>query len=114
MYITLKRNKTALGLFCGCGGMDLGADQDGFKIVGAFDSDPDAIESYNNNLSGQAKQCDLTKLNLSSLPTNIDLLMGGPPCQGYSTAGAKKEGDPRNQLWKTYLRVLEVIYLYAQ
>lgn len=105
----MERNKTALGLFCGCGGMDLGAEQAGFDIVGAFDSDSDAIESYNNNLSGQAKKCDLTKLNLSSLPTNIDLLMGGSPCQGYSTAGMKKKGDPRNQLWKTYLSILEVV-----
>lgn len=98
--------KTAIGLFCGCGGLDYGAEQAGFEIVKAFDTDLDAVSSYNTNLQSKAELLDLNQVDPDIMPKNIDLLLGGPPCQGFSTAGSKRKDDPRNKLWQTYLQIL--------
>ncbi len=89
--------------------MDLGAEKAGFKILDAFDTDKDAIKTYNHNLTGKARLVDILQLKHSTLPKNVDLVVGGPPCQGFSTAGTKRLNDPRNQLWKTYLDVLKTV-----
>ncbi len=94
---------TAIGLFSGCGGMDLGAELAGFEVVFAADSDPLAVETYNNNLIADAHQLDLTEPFSHFLPRDVDLLLGGPPCQGFSSAGSKNLADPRNKLWRCYL-----------
>jgi DNA (cytosine-5)-methyltransferase 1 len=95
--------RTAIGLFCGCGGMDLGAEQAGFETVFAADADPLAVETYNMNLKGRAHVRDLSQPFAHLLPRDVDLLLGGPPCQGFSSAGSKDSADPRNQLWRAYL-----------
>lgn len=104
---TLQRRKDseflAVGLFSGCGGMDLGAELAGFNVVFAADADPLAVETYNSNLKATAHQLDLTQPFAHLLPTDIDLLLGGPPCQGFSSAGSKDPADPRNTLWQCYL-----------
>ena len=100
---------TALGLFSGCGGLDLGAQRAGFEIIGAFDLDETAIATYRRNISQDAQQTDLTEVNLSVFKKNTDLVLGGPPCQGFSSAGPKIENDSRNKLWKSYLRAIAVI-----
>lgn len=104
--VTPSGRRTAIGLFCGCGGMDLGAELAGFDIVFAADADPLAIETYNLNLRGRAQERDLSQPFAHLLPRDVDLLLGGPPCQGFSSAGSKKISDPRNQLWKAYLEAV--------
>ena len=97
------RRRTSIGLFCGCGGMDLGAELSGFESVFAADADPLAVETYNGNLRGRAHVRDLSQPFAHLLPRDVDLLLGGPPCQGFSSAGSKDSADPRNQLWRAYL-----------
>jgi len=92
-------NPTAVSLFCGCGGFDYGLQQVGFDVIAAFDIDPMAVKVHSNNLRSAAIVSDLTKGPLSvPLPQNVDLLIAGPPCQGFSTAGKRDLDDPRNEL----------------
>ena len=85
-------------LFCGCGGFDLGFINAGFKCEAAFDLDLVAVKTHQRNLDSPAKVFDLSDNSLpESLPT-IEVLLAGPPCQGFSTAGKRDLDDPRNQL----------------
>lgn len=70
----------------------------GFRDVGAFDNDLAAIEVYNENQRGRASLYDLSSGTLSS-STNPDVVLAGPPCQGFSTLGKRKFADPRNVLF---------------
>jgi hypothetical protein len=97
---------TLVSLFCGCGGFDLGAISAGFDPLLAIDNDPIAIETYRANVSPNAVLRDLHSLETTPFPSNVDLLLGGPPCQGFSSAGPKKANDPRNKLWTAYLGAL--------
>lgn len=86
-------------LFSGCGGFDLGFIQNGFYPQGAYDSDPEAVENFKANISGDIYNVDLT----SGVPNErslygIDALIAGPPCQGFSTAGKRLIDDERNHL----------------
>ena len=94
---------TFAGLFCGCGGMDLGATLAGFRAVYAADSDSVAIDTYRSNLGKHADCVDLAKAPIPTVAEGVDMLLGGPPCQGFSSAGPKNGDDPRNQLWRHYL-----------
>jgi DNA (cytosine-5)-methyltransferase 1 len=98
--------RLAIGLFCGCGGMDLGAELAGFHAAFAADSDPLAVETYNANLRSRAHVRDLSQPFAHLLPKDADLLLGGPPCQGFSSAGSKDAADPRNLLWSAYLEAV--------
>ena len=104
--MTVDNTLTAIGLFAGCGGFDLGASHAGFTLVGAYDSDPIAIETYRRHVSPHAEVCDLAHEDVTRLPKRIDLVIGGPPCQGFSSAGSKTHDDKRNFLWTAYLRVI--------
>lgn len=95
-----------LSLFSGCGGFDLGASQAGFNTKLALDIDPVAIDTLVKNLECDGVTADLTQFDLDIIPKNIDMVIGGPPCQGFSSAGPKKDNDPRNKLWGAYLNVL--------
>ena len=95
------------GLFSGCGGLDLGAMMAGIKPVYAVDNDPIAIESYRANLGSHAKCMDLTVERIPKEFRDIDILLGGPPCQGFSSAGPKLKDDPRNMLWRSYLAYVQ-------
>jgi DNA (cytosine-5)-methyltransferase 1 len=86
-------------LFSGCGGFDLGFVARGFRSFAAFDQDLEAVEVFQDNIEGPINAVDLTKgiPNERSL-MNIDALIAGPPCQGFSTAGKRLLHDERNQL----------------
>jgi DNA (cytosine-5)-methyltransferase 1 len=86
--------------------MDLGAELAGFESVFSADADPLAVESYNANLKSQAHVRDLAQPFAHLLPRDVDLLLGGPPCQGFSSAGSKDSSDARNQLWRAYLEAI--------
>jgi DNA (cytosine-5)-methyltransferase 1 len=89
---------TFVGLFAGCGGFDLGFELAGFRSVAALDIDPEAVATYNGNLAGCAAVCDLSHPELLGLPTGADVVIAGPPCQGFSTLGRRVATDPRNSL----------------
>lgn len=86
-------------LFCGCGGMSLGFQMNGYEIVGAFDFWNPAIECYSANLKHPTFYQDLSKKNLSLKlirPLAPELIIGGPPCQDFSSAGGREEGARAN------------------
>jgi DNA (cytosine-5)-methyltransferase 1 len=98
----------AAGVFSGCGGFDFGASLAGFDIVAASDCDEVAVSTYRENVSSHAVVNDITEA-LPDIPRGIDLLLGGPPCQGFSSAGPKRQNDPRNQLWTAYLELVSKV-----
>jgi DNA (cytosine-5)-methyltransferase 1 len=103
----LKKYRVA-GLFSGCGGLDLGFIKSGFEIVWANDFDPDAVETYKTNISDHIVCGDITKISSSEVPDDIDVLLGGFPCQGFSVANTKRNmGDQRNFLYKELMRLVK-------
>lgn len=105
--------------FCGAGGLSLGFEQAGFDVVYAFDLDKTAIETYKHNAHlhhGQAFVRDIYNVSKSSIEADlghelgqIDVVIGGPPCQGFSVQRRGDDNDPRNQLVLEYVRLLKEI-----
>lgn len=99
-------SQTVLDLFCGCGGLTLGFEQAGFDVIAGVDHDETAIETYEHNFEHRAIREDLGAMDPSDFaekydihPEDVDVVGGGPPCQGYSTANLQRsEDDPRNNL----------------
>lgn len=97
-----------VSLFSGAGGMDLGFEKAGFDIVWANDFFKEAVESYKKNVSKNVVYGDITKIESSEIPDDIDLVIGGFPCQGFSVANTKRSmKDKRNFLYKEMLRVIK-------
>jgi DNA (cytosine-5)-methyltransferase 1 len=96
-------------LFSGAGGMDLGFIQAGAEILWANDFDKDATITYAQNISDHIVHGDITQIPNSKIPYNdIDVIIGGFPCQGFSVANTKRSiKDERNFLYKELLRVVE-------
>jgi len=99
----------AVSLFSGAGGMSLGFQRANHKIVFATDWNPYCALSYQANFPNvKFLLKDIQELTLEELSGhNIDLVFGGPPCQGFSLAGRRFKDDPRNELYKEFLRVVE-------
>ena len=101
----------AISLFSGAGGLDYGFVSEDFNIVWANDLNEDACNTYATNI-GNHIQCGDIEYFMPSLirfKDKIDLLIGGPPCQGFSVAGKMDPNDPRSQnVWR-YLKVLEIV-----
>jgi DNA (cytosine-5)-methyltransferase 1 len=87
---------TAISLYCGAGGLDLGFMRAGFDVRWAIDHDASAIETYNINLAGHGVCADVLKVDPPEA-ISPDLVIGGPPCQGFSVIGRMDPGDPRSQ-----------------
>lgn len=103
-----------IDLFCGCGGMSQGLKTSGMNIIAGIDIWDKAIESYRSNHDHTSICEDITKLspelfdelyNKNKLP--IHVLVGGPPCQGFSMAGKRDPTDPRNSLFMEYGKYLK-------
>ena len=83
-------------LFCGCGGMTLGFEMAGFEITSAFDNWEPALEVYRKNFSHPVFKQDLTdeKNSVKKIRHyNPDIIIGGPPCQDFSSAGKRDNLD---------------------
>ena len=114
----MKNELNYIDLFSGAGGMSLGFDQVGFKNVFSIDIEPRFCETYKTNFPNHNLiQKDISKFSneeIKSLIGNkkIDVVIGGPPCQGFSMAGnigRKFIDDSRNQLFKEFARVVEIV-----
>jgi DNA (cytosine-5)-methyltransferase 1 len=90
-------------LFCGAGGMSQGFASVGFRVVAAFDSWEPAIRTHNSNLGNHATQVEIH--SDIKLP-QVDVIIGGPPCQGFSSAGARRKGDCRNTLVSVFANLV--------
>jgi DNA (cytosine-5)-methyltransferase 1 len=120
-----------IDLFAGCGGLSLGLHNAGWKGLFAIEKSPDAFKTLKHNLidkkdhfdwpswlTGPANEpyaCDITnvvkafKARLIGLQGKVDLVAGGPPCQGFSMAGRRKENDVRNNLVKSYIKFIRLV-----
>ena len=92
----------AISLFSGAGGLDLGFQKAGFKIIVANDFDKDACETYRNNIREHIIKGKIedVKHQILQNASDVDVVFGGPPCQGFSVAGKMDPDDPRSQhIW---------------
>lgn len=114
---------TYIDLFAGCGGLSLGLHNAGWKGLFAIEKSPDAFKTLEHNLIEKKQHFDWPawlpqqnleidkvlgdyKKQLEALRGQVDLVAGGPPCQGFSTAGRRKEDDVRNKLIRSYLKFI--------
>ncbi len=109
----MERDKTFIDLFCGAGGMSYGFEMAGFKPVLAIDNWQDALDTYkHNNPNGTTLCADLSDIDVKKIAKDynlkdIDLIIGGPPCQGFSVAGKRIVDDIRNKLYKSFVSFVE-------
>lgn len=98
------RKPTVVDLFAGCGGMSIGLKKAGFENLLAVEWDSSCCETFKANISPRILQCAIQEIE--TFPT-CDLLVGGPPCQGFSNLGERVPNDPRRQLWRHFLRAVK-------
>ena len=101
----------AVDLFCGCGGMSLGFQNAGYVIKAAFDNWDAAIKVYSDNFNHPIYKEDLTNYESISKIQQFspDIIIGGPPCQDFSSAGKRDESLGRAQLSESYCRMIIAI-----
>lgn len=105
---------TFIDLFSGAGGLTLGLTLAGWQPLLAIDNWPEAVETHEFNFPGHpvwlADICDVTRNQLEArLPFQPDWVVGGPPCQGFSTVGQRRVEDDRNGLIREFHRVVTVL-----
>jgi DNA (cytosine-5)-methyltransferase 1 len=98
-------------LFCGCGGLSMGFEMAGANILLGIDNNPAAIETFKINHKDSEAICgDIEELTLSEIDSvlnnkQVDVVIGGPPCQGLSLSGPRKFEDARNRLFRSFVRI---------
>jgi len=122
----MEKQPTYIDLFAGCGGLSLGLHNAGWKGLFAIEKSPDAFKTLKHNLIDNKNHFNwptwlpkenieidnaikLYKDNLEKLKNKVDLVAGGPPCQGFSMAGRRNENDQRNNLTKSYIDFIKII-----
>jgi DNA (cytosine-5)-methyltransferase 1 len=120
--------KTFIDLFSGCGGLSLGLCQAGWQGLFAVEKATDAFETFRANFLGAGARypfewpewleqrahsidevLDEKPTQLSRLRGKVDLVAGGPPCQGFSFAGKRSASDPRNKMFQRYVDFVELV-----
>ena len=107
-----KKKYTVLDLFCGCGGLSKGFEMAGYNVLLGIDIWKDALTTYKYNHKNSDILCaDLSALSPDEVNTKIkgevvDVIIGGPPCQGFSVAGKRIIEDKRNELYKSFVKMV--------
>lgn len=116
--MTPKKNNSIKGiaLFSGCGGMTLGFEAAGIDLVGHVEIAESANRIYSENFpNSKLLGKDICAISDNDLKQwkdefgNIDIIVGGPPCQGFSLAGKRNPEDERNRLYEQYVRIVSAI-----
>lgn len=94
---------TVLDLFCGAGGLSLGLARAGLTTILAVDNNKAALQTYSANFGSHIAELDLSKA--VTLPETT-VVVGGPPCQGFSSAGLRQRNDHRNSLVGCFVRII--------
>lgn len=108
-----NRKPTLIDLFAGCGGISAGFDMAGFESMFACDFWPPSCLTFKHNFphrthfEGDVK--DLDEKKLSEFIGKVDVVAGGPPCQGFSFAGKQWVDDPRNRLFVEFIRIISIV-----
>lgn len=109
-----KRKPTVIDMFCGCGGLSRGFMDAGYEVLLGIDNNDDALKSFRANHNGAVGMNgdlfqDSTILEMASATNNkaVDLIIGGPPCQGFSLTGSRIENDDRNRLFNSMVHAVE-------
>ena len=106
----MTKQMTIIDLFSGCGGLSLGFEMAGFDVKLAIDNWEDALVTYRHNHKGTSTlNADLLTLDPVQVESDynlhdIEVIIGGPPCQGFSVAGKRIIDDDRNKLYKSFVR----------
>lgn len=108
----MQNKLNVIDLFCGCGGLSLGFEQAGYNIMLGIDMWKDALKTYEYNHANKNTICgDLANLSAKEVDDainhqHVDVIIGGPPCQGFSIAGKRIVDDDRNKLYKSFVRMV--------
>lgn len=98
------KKQNVIDLFCGAGGFSTGFEKQDFNIISGVDNNKNAIQTFTKNHKSYGYHKNIKKLDPNNLTNfiyddNIDVVIGGPPCQGFSTAGDRNKKDSRNELY---------------
>ncbi|GGK64737.1 DNA cytosine methyltransferase [Haloarcula sebkhae] len=113
----MTKSLTCIDLFAGAGGFSLGFREAGFNIAAAIDRSESALETYSHNFGDiNTVEADMKKVSPEVLveraainPSDIDIVIGGPPCKGFSTAGKMDPDNPKNSLVANYINIVSYI-----
>ena len=109
---SINKKLRVLDLFSGCGGLSYGLAQAGFEIVAGVDDWADSLVTFERNHKGaRSALIDLGNFDPKDIEKisgpNIDVVVGGPPCQGFSISGKRNPDDPRNKLYIGFVEVVK-------
>ncbi len=105
---------TVLDLFSGVGGLSSGFSQAGYKILAGIDNWQDALDTFAlNHPNSKAINIDLSDFTKEKIPgtlsQDVDIVIGGPPCQGFSISGKRNPNDPRNSLYQAFVQSVDIL-----
>ncbi|MEQ2525143.1 DNA cytosine methyltransferase [Bacillaceae bacterium CLA-AA-H227] len=106
-----------IDLFSGCGGFSLGFEKAGYNVLLGIDIWKDALITFEkNHKDAKVLEGSLTEISgekilkyINKDKSEIDVIVGGPPCQGFSVSGKRILEDPRNELYKSFVQVVDTI-----
>jgi len=105
-----KNKPILIDLFCGCGGLSYGFSKAGFKTILGADNWEVSLKTFKKSHPGsETESVDILHTSPEKIAKkykikNVDVIVGGPPCQGFSISGKRIVDDPRNKLYKAFLR----------
>lgn len=106
-----KKRMNVVDLFCGAGGLSTGFRMAGFNVLLGIDNIPVFCKTFEKNdhksICGDIKEISIDEIKKTINKEKVDVVVGGPPCQGFSMAGRRDPKDPRNSLFMEFVRVVE-------